>query len=102
MPAKLAAISVESLRPVKVLYEGDLYDLACLLLKLYEAKDRETNSQNPRSFVRCRPTVNGLAVYYSLLVSSVSRERVLEALEGHGLPLDATVEHGDAARKVAP
>src|SRR4051794_37576521 len=31
-------IGVESLRPVKVLYEGDVYDLAVLLLKLHDAR----------------------------------------------------------------
>jgi hypothetical protein len=94
-------VSVESLRPVAVLYEGDLYDFARLLLKLWDARDREANVRNPRSVVRSRPTVNGLAMYYSMLVSAVSQERVKEVLLGHGLPLGAVVDN-DGGRKVAP
>jgi hypothetical protein len=101
MAAKQVRISVESLRPVKVLYEGDIHDLACLLLRLFDARDRETNSRNTGSVCRSRPTVNGLAMYYSLLASNVSTERVREVLRRYTLPLGAVVDD-QAVPKVAP
>ncbi len=53
-------IGVSSLKSIGVLYEGDIYDLACLLLKVNDVKDRETNSKS-------RHTINGLAKSYSML-----------------------------------
>ena len=80
-------IGVGALKHVEVLYEGDMYDLACLLLQVHDAKDRGTNC-------RSRHTVNGLAIAYSLL-ADVRRDRILGILKGHGLPLGATVEHDE-------
>src|SRR4051812_9857067 len=100
MSAKPATISVESLRPLGILYPGDLYDLACLLLRLWDAKDQDTNSRNAGSVCRSRPTVNGLATHYSRLVSSVDPEQVREVLQRHGLPLGAVVDN-DPVREVA-
>src|SRR5262245_30632849 len=101
MPAKETRISVESLRTVAVLYEGDIHELACLLLRLWDGKDRETNARNTTSVVRSRPTVNGLATYYSMLVPDVSTERVKQVLVRHGLPLGAVVDN-EVAHEVAP
>jgi len=36
-------IRVSELKNVRILYKGDLYDLARLLLKLNDAKDKGTN-----------------------------------------------------------
>ncbi len=47
-------IGVGALKDVEVLYRGDIYDMACLLLKIHDAKDKGTNHQS-------RHTVNGLA-----------------------------------------
>ena len=44
MPAKETRVTVESLRPLEVLYEGDIHDLACLLLRMYEANSTVTDS----------------------------------------------------------
>ena len=78
---------VGALKHIEVLYEGDMYDLACLLLKVHDAKGRGTNC-------RSRHTVHGLATAYSLL-ADVGRDRILEILKRHGLPLGATVEHDE-------
>ena len=77
-------IALRSLKSVKVLFEGDIYDLACLLLKAYDAKYHGTHR-------RSRPTVHGLATYYSMLIS-IDRDAIIEVLTRHGLPLGATVE----------
>ena len=80
-------IGVGVLKDIKVLYGGDIYDMACLLLKIHDAKDKGTNH-------RSRHTVNGLATTYAM-IADVSRDRIREILRGHGLPLGATVEHDE-------
>lgn len=102
MPKKEATVSVESLRGVAVLYEGDIHEVACLLLKLWASKDRETNARSTGSVVRSRPTVGWLAMAYSSLVPDVSTERVKQVLVRHGLPLGAAVEHDEVGQSEPP
>ena len=102
MPKKETTVSVESLRGVAVLYEGDIHEVACLLLELWAAKDRETNASSTGSVVRGRPTVGWLAMAYSSLVPDVGTERVKEVLVRHGLPLGAVVQHDEAGPSEAP
>lgn len=102
MPAKETLIGVESLRGVAVLYEGDIHEVACLLLRLWASKDRETNARSTGSVVRSKPTVGWLAMAYSSLVPDVSTERVKEVLVRHGLPLGAVVEHDEVGRSELP
>lgn len=102
MPAKETLISVESLRRVAVLYEGDIHEVACLLLRLWASKDRETNARSTRSVVRRRPTVGWLAMAYSSQVLDVSTERVKEVLVRHGLPRGAVVEHDEVDQSELP
>jgi hypothetical protein len=78
-------IGVSTLRDVEVLYKGDIYELACLLLKVYDAKDKGTNTIS-------RHTVYGLSGDYAML-AHLDREKVLGVLERYNLPLGATVEH---------
>ena len=80
-------ISVSELKDIEILYKGDIYELACLILKLYDAKDAGTNA-------RSRHTVYGLTGEYAMLLRW-SRERVwlLAILAPHNLPLEATVEY---------
>ena len=80
-------IGVGALRDIEVLYKGDIYDLACLLLKVHDAKDRGTNC-------RSRHTVHGLATTYSM-IADIERNGILEILERCGLPLGAAVEHDE-------
>lgn len=86
-------VGLESLRPSKVLYEGDVYGLACLFLKLADAKTQGTNA-------RSRPTVHGLATAYARLVINNSSERVEAVHRRHGLPPGAIIERDD--RGLAP
>ena len=78
-------ISVSELKDIKILYKGDIYELACLILKLYDAKDAGTNA-------RSRHTVYGLAAEYAMLLRW-NRDQVLAILAPHNLPLGATVEY---------
>ena len=78
-------ISVEALRKVSVLYEGDIYELAQLLLKVNDASDRVTHTIS-------RHTVQGLASAYCYL-ANLELRHVIAVFARHGLPLGATVEH---------
>ncbi len=78
-------IGINALKSVNVLYEGDIYDLACLLLKVSEAKGKGTNSTS-------RYTVHGLATTYSL-ITRLRREEILVTFENCDLPLGAVVEY---------
>jgi hypothetical protein len=78
-------ISVEALKTVSVLYEGDIYELAQLLLKVNDANDKVTHTIS-------RHTVHGLAIAYRTL-AQVEFDRIIGVFEKHGLPLGATVEH---------
>src|SRR5439155_22220439 len=81
------SISVNSLHGIAVLYPEDLYDLACLLLKIHRAEEL-------RSGHRTRTTVHGLAKHYSLL-TRIDRDSILDILESRGLLLGAMVEEAD-------
>lgn len=78
-------IGVSALKEVTVLYKGDIYDLACLFLKISDAKDKTTN-------IRSRHTVYGLSGDYSML-ARLDRNQVLGVFEQHNLPLGAVVEY---------
>jgi hypothetical protein len=80
-------IGVSTLKDVQVLYKGDIYDLACLLLKVDAARDKGTGS-------RTRYTVHGLATSYSLL-TRIDRDEILKLFERYKLPLGATVEYDE-------
>lgn len=81
----VAKIRVSDLKNVSVLYTGDIYDLACLLLKIDDAKDKVTNS-------RSRYTVKGLASNFAML-SRMDFAKVEKILLQYDLPFGATVEH---------
>ena len=78
-------ISVEALKTVCILYEGDIYELAQLLLTVNDARDNATNTTS-------RHTVHGLATAYCNL-AHIEFDQIIGAFEKHGLPLGATVEH---------
>ena len=78
-------ISVESLKNVSVLFDGDIYEFALLLLKLNDAKGRGSSTIS-------RHTVQGLATAYCNLVD-VAFQDIISVFKRHDLPLGATVEH---------
>ena len=78
-------IGVTALKDIAVLYQGDVYDLACLLLKIDDAKDQVTNR-------RSRYTVYGLAGVYAT-IARLERDSITEIFKRHGLPLGAVVEY---------
>jgi hypothetical protein len=83
-------IGVEALRPVRVLYEGDVHDLAVLLLKLYDARAGQTGYKS-------QPTVHGLASAYARLMTDPGVEQVEAVLRECGLPLGAIIEWADGS-----
>jgi hypothetical protein len=80
-------IGVTALKGICVLFEDDIYELACWLLKMNTAKQRGTNSKS-------RHTVYGLTGVYSIS-ANLSRETIIHVLESHGLPLGATIEYDE-------
>jgi hypothetical protein len=78
-------IGVSELRNISVLFEGDLYDFANLMLKIYDATNKGTNTVT-------RDTVNGLVHGYALL-ARVKSNKVLAVIKRNGLPLGSTIEH---------
>lgn len=80
-----SAISVESLQPVAILYEGDLYELALWLLRVNTAQYAGTDTT-------ARQTVRGVAGYYAYL-TQMDLAEILQGLEKRGLPLGASVEY---------
>jgi|GEM_PF-1766071 len=79
-----AQIGVTALKGICVLFEDDIYELACWLLKVDTAKQRGTNNKS-------RHTVYGLTGVYSTS-ADLSRDTIINILESYGLPLGATVE----------
>ena len=77
------------LEGVSVYFEDDLYELASLALRLYDARDRCEGGG-----VKSRPTVYGLVKTLASLVDPVNPddERVLAALEDRRLHMRASVE----------
>jgi hypothetical protein len=78
-------IRVSDLKNVCILYKGDVYDLACLLLKIDDAKDKAANT-------RSRYTVKGVADNFAML-SRMNFAQVEKILLQYNLPFGATVEH---------
>ena len=66
-------IGVSALKDIEVLYKGDIYDLACLLLKINDAKDKGANTIS-------RDTVYGLSGTYATL-SRLDRRQILAIFE---------------------
>jgi hypothetical protein len=78
-------IRVSELKNVCILYKGDIYNLARLLLKIDDAKNKNTN-------IRSRYTIKGLAAKFAML-SRMDFKEVEKELLQHGLPFGAVVEY---------
>ena len=78
-------ISVSKLKNLGVLFEDDLYDFANLMLKIYDAKDKGTNTVT-------RDTVTGLVNGYAL-IARINPNQVLAVIKKNKLPLGSTIEH---------
>ena len=76
-------IKVSALKEIGVLYKGDIFEFACLILKVNHARDEGTNST-------FHHTVNGLFKDYAI-VARLSSNQVLAIAIKHGLPLGAIV-----------
>ena len=78
-------IGVSELKNIRILYKGDLYDFARLLLKINDAKDKGTNTTS-------RHTIKGLATDFAML-AGLNIGEVEKVLLSYDLPFGATVEH---------
>jgi hypothetical protein len=82
-------IDLACLKGIGILYKNDLHRLGQFVLKAYDAQWAGTGS-------KARPTLHGLARIYGLILHCASKP-LEEAIEAHGLPLGATVDHGPHA-----
>lgn len=78
-------IAISKLEGISILCENDLYDFACLLLRLYDAKDKNTNCKT-------RLTLHGLANKYSWL-TEVNSDQIEDMLKEHGFLVGSTIEY---------
>ena len=78
-------VPLSSLKPVSILFYGDFYDLADLMLKMSEVRYRGTN-------IRSRSSVHGVAAAYSWLMIDVDTDYIEDVVRRHGLDLEAIVE----------
>ena len=78
-------IAISKLEGISKLCENDLYDFACLLLRLYDAKDKNTNCKS-------RPTLHGLANKYSWL-TEVNSDQIEDMLKEYGFLLGSAIEY---------
>ena len=76
---------ISELINIGVLFEGDLCEFANLMLKIYDATNKGTNTVT-------RDTVNGLVHGYALL-ARVNSNQVLSVIKRYGLSLGSTIEH---------
>ena len=76
-------IKVSALKEIGVLYKGDIFEFASLILKVNHARDEGTNSTSYH-------TVNGLFKDYAI-VAQLNSNQVLAVAIKHGLPLGAIV-----------
>lgn len=85
-------IGLNSLRRVSILFDDDLYELACFLVKVCHAKDAVAHQERAR--VRSRPTVHGVANWYAML-TNVKLSVIEGVLKRHGFELGTIVEFDD-------
>lgn len=80
-----AKIALSRLRPIAIMYEGDLYELASFMLKACVAKDKGTGATS-------RPTVHGVASAF-LRHADLSLETIEDVIERRGIdPSGPTVD----------
>jgi hypothetical protein len=84
MPEK---IGVGALKDIEVLFPGDIYELACFLLKVHDAKDAGTTT-------RSRHSVHGVAGVYANLFG-VREDKIEMILKKHRLLMNAAVEYDE-------
>ena len=80
-------IALSSLRHISIIYEGDFAELAHLLLKIEDAKHKDTNSKS-------RFTVKGVIGKYSLL-AHMDYNQIMAKIAKNKLPLGAIVEYDE-------
>ena len=78
-------VHLSELRSIAILFPGDLYQLASVLLQGFDALALGTNAKG-------RPTLHGLAGTFTNMFSELNRDRVKATLRKRGFDLGAVVE----------
>jgi hypothetical protein len=78
-------VHLSELRSIAILFPGDLYQLASVLLQGFDALAPSPNAST-------RPTLHGLAGTFTYLFRELDRDRVEATLRKRGFDLGAVVE----------
>ncbi len=84
-------IKASALIGISVLYENDLYELACLMVKIHRAQDAEANRKSRGTRQESRSTLLGLAAKYAYL-TNISLSVIKDTIKQAGLSLGTTFE----------
>ena len=85
------SIKLSSLTGISILFENDLYDLACFMIKTHRSQDEEANRKSSRAHQTTSSTLLALAHKYAYL-TNVPSDIVKMKLREAGLSLDAIVK----------
>jgi hypothetical protein len=90
-------VCLSELKEIGILWPGDVHALADFILHAFDARDREANAVGG-VIRKSRPTVRGLAGYYSQLTDTPS-SRIERELQARGLDLGAVLDSDSAGRE---
>jgi hypothetical protein len=84
-------VPLSRLKGISVYFENDLYDLALLTLKLYDARAAYMKTKN----IKVRMTMNGLAMTMAELIDAChpDYDKVFTVVKTHGFDLAASIDY---------
>ncbi len=86
-------VYLSELKKIAIIYPGDIYKLAKLILQIYDVKDRKSNANikitNTRT--KSRPTLRGLARNFEYL-AGVPSEKIENEFKARGFSLGSLLE----------
>lgn len=96
MAKSFKKLPLSKLKGIGVYYEDDLYELALLTLKLYDAREAYIGSNTT-----VRPTVYGLARRFAEMINQTNPDcaPVFAVIEKHKLPLRASIEFDERIKR---
>ncbi len=85
-------VYLSQLKEISILYPGDVYEVAELIIRLSDAKYNESKTLKSKVISLSRPTLYGLANRFERL-ADIPKSRVEEVFEAHGFDdLNVVVE----------
>lgn len=85
------SISPKDLQHISILFPGDLYDLASLIVKADAEKSKIDSAKHPEVKKTINTTVHGLAKVYSG-IADIPSNTIMENLENQGIDIEAIIQ----------